>query len=94
MRSAERMPCGELSANAAFFRIGVLAYNTFVLFKVGALPEECRRHQVQTIRWRLYQTAGKVVDHARGLGLKVRRSIYAIFKEVRARSWECALSSA
>jgi len=25
----ERMPCGELEANAVFFRIGVLAYNLF-----------------------------------------------------------------
>lgn len=90
----ERMPCGELCANAAFFRIGVLAYNAFVLFKADALPRDCRRHQVQTIRWRLYQTAGKVVDHARDVALKVRRSIYATFEEVRSRTYEFALSSA
>jgi len=28
----ERMPCGQLKANALFFRIGVLAYNLFRLF--------------------------------------------------------------
>ncbi len=83
----ERMPCGDQAANAAFFRIGILAYNLFVLFKM-ALPEEWRRHQVQTIRWRFYQAAGKVVDHARGLMLKVRRVLFHLMEEVRARCRE------
>ncbi|MCA9422831.1 MAG: hypothetical protein KC592_17565 [Nitrospira sp.] len=34
----ERLPCGTFAANAVFFRIGVLAYNLFVLFKMLALP--------------------------------------------------------
>lgn len=84
----ERMPCGTLAANAAFFRIGVIAYNVFVLFKMDALPADWRRHQVQTIRWRLYQTAGKIVEHARGLALKVHRAAHALFEEIRARSME------
>ncbi len=69
----ERMPCGQQEANAVFWRIGALAYNLFVLFKRQALPEAWRKHQVQTVRWRLYQTAGKVVTHAGALILKVRR---------------------
>ena len=28
----ERMPCGQFEANAVFFRIGVVAYNTWRLF--------------------------------------------------------------
>jgi hypothetical protein len=88
----ERMPCGDQEANAAFFRIGVIAYNLFVLFKRDALPADWRRHQVQTIRWQLYQIAGKVVDHARGLALKVRRSVHALFEEIRARTMELAMT--
>jgi len=88
----ERMPCGTQEANAAFFRIGVIAYNLFVLFRMDALPADWRRHQVQTIRWRLYQTAGKVVDHARGLALKVCRSVHALFEEIRARTMELAMT--
>jgi len=88
----ERMPCGTQAANAAFFRIGILAYNVFVLFKRNALPAEWRCHQVQTIRWRLYQTAGKIVDHARGVILKIRRSMRALFEEVRTRSMELSLA--
>ena len=86
----ERMPCGEFGANAAFFGIGVLAYNLFVVFKRDVLPEEWRRRQVQTLRWRLYQMAGKVVHHAGALVLKVRRSAVALLEAIRARSLELA----
>ncbi len=87
----ERMPCGQFEANAVFWRIGVLAYNLFVLFKRDALPEGWRKHQVQTLRWRLYQTAGKVVSHAGALILKVARWMFNLFEEVRSRCRELAL---
>jgi len=86
----DRMPCGEIEANAVFFRIGVLAYNLFVLFKLLALPGNWQRHQVRTVRWRLYQTAGKVVTHAGALFLKIRLWMYNVFEEVRARCRELA----
>jgi len=85
-----RMPCGEFGANAVFFGIGVLAYNLFVAFKQTALPADWCRCQVQTLRWRLYQVAGKVVHHAGALVLKVRRSAVALLEEIRARSRELA----
>ena len=59
----ERMPCGQFEANAVFFRVGVLAYNIFRLFIFKILSTPWHRHQVQTIRWRLYQIAGKIVFH-------------------------------
>ena len=49
----ERMPCSDFGANAVFFRIGVIAYNLFKLFKRVALPESYKRYRVTTIRWRL-----------------------------------------
>jgi hypothetical protein len=84
----ERMPCGQFSANAVFFRIGVLAYNLFVFFKMAALPQDWRRCQVQTIRWRFYQIAGKVTHHAGRVSLKVREWMFALVEEVRAKCWE------
>jgi hypothetical protein len=86
----ERMPCGQQAANAVFLRIGVLAYNLFVLFKQRCLPRGWLRYQVHTVRWRLYQTAGKVVDHARSVALKICRRRYVLFAEVRARCRELA----
>ena len=84
----ERMPCGDFKANAVFFRIGALAYNLFVWFKSATLPATWRRFQVQTVRWRLYQTAGKVVRHGRQLILKVSAQMWSLLAEVRLGSWK------
>jgi len=86
----ERMPTGDFAANALFFRLGVLAYNLFVLFKLLALSAEWQTRQVQTVRWRLYQAAGKVTRHAGQWSLKVAEWAYAILAEVRAKCRELA----
>jgi hypothetical protein len=86
----ERMPCGQFEANAVFFRIGVLAYNVGRLFALKALDASWHRHQVQTLRWKLYETAGKIVFRGRSIGLKVRRQVRGLFAEIRARSWQFA----
>jgi hypothetical protein len=82
----EHLPCGQQEANAAYFRIGVLAYNLFVLFKLQVLSPEFRRQQIQTLRWRLYQVAGKVTNHAGAARLKIRRGWFALFDEIRLRT--------
>ena len=84
----ERMPCGQFGANAVFFRIGGLAYNVGRLFVLRALDLSWHRHQVQTLRWKLYETAGKIVFHGRYIYLKVSRSLQRFFAQVRLRSWD------
>jgi hypothetical protein len=86
----ERMPCGQLTANAMFFRIGTLAYNLFRLFTLKVLSPSWHRHQVQTVRWRLYQIAGKIVFHGGQVFLKVRRGLCQLFADIRFRIWEFA----
>jgi len=86
----ERMPCGQLEANAVFFRIGILAYNLYRLFILKTLDQSWHRHQVQTVRWRLYQIAGKIVFHGGQVYLKVRRRFCQLFNDVRLRIWEFA----
>lgn len=88
----ERMPCGQFEANAVFFRIGVLAYNVGRLFVLKTLDACWHQHQVRTLRWKLYETAGKIVFHGRSIWLKVRRHARVLFAEVRARSWQFANS--
>jgi hypothetical protein len=89
----ERMPCGDFAANAMFFRLGTIAYNLFVLFKVAALSNDWRKAQVQTLRWRLYNVAGKVVHHGRRLMLKVSAWLYEMLAEIRVRSRELACAT-
>lgn len=86
----ERMPCGQTEANAVFFRIGVLAYNLFRLFTTKTLDKSLHKCQVQTIRWRLYQIAAKIVYHSNQIFLKVHRRYCNIFDDIRLRIWEFA----
>jgi len=87
----ERMPCDDFKANAMFFRIGVIAYNLYVMFRIKALPEDWSKHQVQTVRWRLYSMAGKVVRHAGRLILKVKESLFELFLSIRKKSYELSI---
>jgi len=86
----ERMPCGQFKANAVFFRIGAMAYNLFVMFKMHVLPKEWNKYQVQTVRWRLYQIAAHVTRHARSLWLQVSNVHIALFRDIRLRCSQIA----
>ncbi len=83
----ERMPCGSLAANAVFFRIGVISYNLYLGFR-GLCGSEYAGSQVQTMRWRIFNTAGKIVRHAGQVILKVAANLRAAFAELRQRCWE------
>lgn len=86
----ERMPCGQFEANAVFFRLGVIAHNLFVLFKHSALADGWQRHQVATVRWRLFHVPGKVIRHAGAWVLKVAADVVELFRAIRARSYALA----
>lgn len=88
------MPCGQFAANAAFFQIGVLAYNLFKGFTREAMDDTWCRRQVQTLRWRVYQTAGKVVRHAGQVCLKVSREAVTQFQTIRQRCWALSVAGA
>jgi hypothetical protein len=72
------MPCGETQANAVFFRIGIIAYNLFHAMKLLILPAWWKTATIATVRWRLYQVAGRLVYHARCILLKLSASIEKI----------------
>ena len=84
------MPCGQFEAKGIFFRIGVLAYNIYRSFILKTLNKYSHWHQVQTVRWRLYQIAGKIVFHGGQVFLKVGRHFCPLFDEVRLSIWEFA----
>lgn len=88
------VPCGEFMANAVFFRIGVIAYNLFQALKYLALPQSWRCFTVSTIRWRLYQVAGKVIESGRQLVLKIVAGIEKLhlFEKVRLKCFQCMAS--
>jgi len=79
------MPCGTFQANAVFFAIGVLTYNLYLGFRAAALGSGWERAQVQTVRWRLFQTAGKIVRHGRQVYLKISAAMLNMFIAIRER---------
>ena len=87
-----RVPCGQEPANAAWLRIGATAYNLFLLQQAFGLPPELLHVTVGTVRWRLYQTAARLVRHARRLVLKVATdaATFAILSDLRLVSQSLA----
>lgn len=85
------LPTGDFMANAFYFQIGALAYNTFILFKQEVLQKGWQKHTVQTIRYKLYHIAGKVVTHSRRLTLKVPMAFEELLSSIRRKSYEVAL---
>jgi len=79
------LPCGQQAANAAWFRIGALAYNLFLFEQAFGLPPELLHATVATVRWRLYQVAARLVRHARSIILKVATdaATFAILSDLR-----------
>jgi len=66
-----RLPCGDLLANAAYFEANLLAYNLVQLYKQLILPPGWQQCTIKTLRLRLLNVGAAVVRHARGLLLKV-----------------------
>lgn len=67
----EQMVSGDFGANAIYFSIGVLAYNTAYAQKKLFMPQGWLDKTIATLRWRLINTAGKVVRHGRRVILKI-----------------------
>lgn len=77
-------------ANALYFQIGALAYNLFIMFK-ETMHKSWQKHTVQTIRYKLYNIAGKVITHARKIILKVNAEFVDILNHIRQRCYEIGL---
>ena len=84
----EYLPCDHEKANTIFFRLGTIAYNISVMFKMDVLPKSWRRYQIRTIRWQLFQIAGKVTKGGRYIKLKIREAHLALFNSIRQLIWE------
>ncbi len=84
------LPSSNLQANAFYFHIGTVAYNLFLLFK-QILDKNLQKHTVKTIRYKLYNIAGKVISHARETILKVNEEFIKLLQTIRQRAYEESL---
>lgn len=83
----EQMVSGNFLANALYFSIGVLAYNTTQAQKLLFMEEEWKTRTIATLRWKLVEIAGKVIRHGRRVILKIVVPLekLMIFLKIRQR---------
>lgn len=66
------LPCGRFGANAAWLRLAVLTHNVLVALKRLALPAELLAARPKRLRFLIFQTAGRIVHHARQVLLRLK----------------------
>lgn len=84
------LPSSDFISNALYFQIGTLAYNLFILFK-SILDSKLQKHTVKTIRYKLYNIAGKVITHARKTILKVNEEFLDLLQRIRKKAYQVSL---
>lgn len=62
---ARLFPSSKFGANAAWYRLAILAQNLFSALSRLALPEEWHDQRLATARFRFFNRAGRVLWHAR-----------------------------
>jgi hypothetical protein len=72
------MPCKYFGANAAWLRLAVICHNVLTALKRLALPAELLRARPKRLRFLIFNTAGRLVHHARSLMLRLATSLEQI----------------
>ncbi len=84
--AAAALPSGKFGANAAWFRLNVLTYNLLTALKRLTLPGDFATARPKRLRFLLFNTVGKVVQHARRTLLRLSGAVQlALMVAVRQR---------
>lgn len=81
-----KLPCGELKANAAYFQTALLAYNLVATLKNKALPDGWKSFGIKNLRFRLLCQAAMVTRHARRIVIKLSET-YPFFDVFERARW-------
>jgi hypothetical protein len=73
--SAGVLPCGRFGANAAWLRLTILTYNVLTALKRLALPAELLQARPKRLRFLFFNTAGRLVHHARRTILRLASNV-------------------
>jgi hypothetical protein len=69
------LPCGRFGANAAWLRLAILTHNVLTALKRLALPVELLQARPKRLRFLFFNTAGRLVHHARRTILRVASNL-------------------
>lgn len=73
--SLEHLPCGQFSANAMYFTIGILAANLLQLLKQDSFFEAYVNRSIKTFRHKLIHLPARIIKHGRMMLIKIVSSI-------------------
>ena len=79
------LPCGRFGANAAWYRLSLLAYNLLSAFKRIGLPEKLHKARPKKLRFRLLCLGAKIALHARRLALRVAAAVESVAELIALR---------
>ncbi len=71
----DRLPCGQFSANAMYFTVGILAANLLQLLKQDTFFDDYLKASIKTFRYKLIHLAARVIKHGRVLLIKIASSL-------------------
>ena len=80
------LPCGRFGANAAWYRLSLLAYNVLSAMKSIALPATFSAARPKRLRFAVFTIAGRLVFHAGKLRVRISAAAEQIAGLVAARS--------
>ncbi len=78
------LPCGRFGANAAWLRLAVLTHNALTALKRLALPAELLQARPKRLRFLFFNTAGRLIQHARSTRLRLAMSVRRLTELVEA----------
>ena len=67
------MPCSRFGANASWLRMAVITYNLLSALKRLVLPADLLTARPKRMRFLIFHTAGRIVNHARRMVVKLSR---------------------
>lgn len=69
------LPCSRFGANAAWWRLNVLAHDLLELLKAETLPAKLRALRPKALRFRLFNVAGRLLHGARQIVLRLSAAL-------------------
>lgn len=79
------MPCGRFGANAAWYRLSIMAYNLLSAFKRIGLPEKLHRVRPKNLRFRLLCLGARIATHARKTMLRLAAAVESVREMLELR---------
>jgi len=87
-------PCGRFGANAAWYRLSLLAYNILSALKSLVLPAQLSAARPKRLRFVLFTIAGRLISHADKLVLRISAAAERLAGLIEARRRLAALAAA